>query len=258
MEPRHRGQGRHRPHTGHLRFMALGTLLVVRCLPAVVPAQKDEPPRVEARVRTSEPASKTPLAPAAQKELVMSRLKRWAQEALLHSRRYLYPDALPGREAIKLLAADEHAAPSELAPLEQFFVYAVSSEATAKADPAAVARSYCVAMKSLYGRWWGAPGPPGTPAGRALLSLGQSAVPCLLELLGDETPLQELDGEENTMAKHYSWVIADRAAGFLSRILQQPFDDEAAPEERRAARKRLRAAAGAHSHGTEPSARPAK
>ena len=172
-----------------------------------------------------------------------SLLKREAQEAAAQSRRYFTIDALPARERLRQAAQAQELSLEGMTPLERFFVVAASPAAATKAGAQAVAQSYCAALKSLPADWWGLPGETDTAIGQTLLGLGRSTVPCLVELLGDAAPLSYLNGESNAMSQEFSYGVADLAAGFLARILHEPFDGRAGAEERRAAREQLRIAA---------------
>lgn len=265
MEPGRSRQGRHRKNSGRLALIALAALPSLHCLPAATPSRepaqrpaaaptpKAAPTQSPSLVATTprEPTASplstlaTPATLATPKQLVMDELKRQVQEAIVQSRRSYYLDDPAVREQLRELAEDERAAPQELTLLERFFIYSVSPTLAAKADPVERARSYCAAMQSTSASWWGLPGPSGTPASRALVAMGRQAVPCLVELLHNQTPLHYLNGEAQTMTDNYSFVIADLAAGFLAEILKKPFDhEERSVTRRQAAFKELRAAAG--------------
>lgn len=259
MEPGRSRQGRHRKNSGRLALTAMGMLLNVHCLPAAAPKTQtvvgESPASGPQRetVNNQGPASSAARpstardhsAPTSQKQPLMDELKRRAQEAIQQSRRYLYAAVLPVREELQRLAEDENAAPSELAPIEQFFIYSVSPAAATKADPHEVAKSYCAALRAVRGDWWSLPGPASTQSGQELVALGRHVVPCLVDLLGDQTPLHYLNGEAQTMTNNYSFVVADLAAGFLAEILKKPFDhEERSVKRRQAAYQRLRVAAG--------------
>ena len=74
---------------------------------------------------------------------------------------------------------------------------------------------------------WGLPSQtPGGP-GKHFAGLGKPAVPALVGLLRNTTPLLLEGSEEPTMSEMRRYRVNDLAARYLSQILGEPFDVEA-------------------------------
>ena len=82
-----------------------------------------------------------------------------------------------------------------------------------------LAPTYCAVLPEGFAHnWWGMPGQYDERLGRALVSFGKAALPCLRALLGDERPLGYFGSEEPTLNAGYGFRVGDLAAHFICEI----------------------------------------
>lgn len=170
----------------------------------------------------------------------MEELKHALEQARQESRSHFSVDALPTRQRLADAVAVAPGAWEQRAPLDQFFIFAVSTETAVQAGPTIVARAYGAALEGLIGDWWGLPGSVRTPAAAQLVSLRANAEPVLVELLEREVPLEYDDGESYTLANRLGLQVADLAAGLLAAIRGERYDWRADAGARQSARERMK------------------
>ncbi len=109
----------------------------------------------------------------------------------------------------------------------------------------ALAKVYAAALAQGYpggGNAWGFPGQPPDGVGAHVAALGRDAVPALLPLLDDETPVPYEGSEEAMEAARYAFRVKDLAAHLLSAIAGVGIAVPEDPAARDAEIERLRAA----------------
>jgi hypothetical protein len=87
---------------------------------------------------------------------------------------------------------------------------------------------------------WGLPGVPDGQIAAHVLRLGEAAIPALLPLLDDDTPVQFSGSKEATYGNRFAWRVKDIAASLISRIRGIPFEADALPAARDSAIVRLK------------------
>jgi hypothetical protein len=123
------------------------------------------------------------------------------------------------RDAFVRLLSDPAADPKAVFLAAEIGFYKDRSLVTS-ADPDTLARAYSHALaENLTGvaNPWGLPDEIG-PVGRHLMSLGQAAIPHLMDRLEDETPMAYGGSEAATLGNGYRYRVKDIAAFYLSRI----------------------------------------
>jgi hypothetical protein len=152
-------------------------------------------------------------------------MKHHLHVAKQQAMRYFTADAVPEGQAVRALVASH---PGEqwtgLSDDERFLLYELGPASRASASPEQLARAYCAGLEIMPFEWWGQPGALTTDTAKRLIALGPAAASCLRSRLDVATPLRYLNGEANSMADEFGWVIGDLAADIAAHILGMAFE----------------------------------
>lgn len=96
-----------------------------------------------------------------------------------------------------------------------------------------VAAAYAHALRhTVEANRWGMPGELDEPAGQHLVALGKAAVPALVPLLSDVTPMMYGGSKEAMVGNDYAYRVKDLAAFFVAKILALPYQVHESPAAR--------------------------
>jgi hypothetical protein len=95
-----------------------------------------------------------------------------------------------------------------------------------QAPDSSLAEAYCLTLPETFTHnAWGMPGHYTERLGKTVVAFGQAALPCLVNLFGDQRPLGYFGSEEPTLSEAMQYRVGDLAAYLASLIAGVPYGD---------------------------------